>query len=98
MLFKMELNHIYIGDALEVLKSLPSESINCAITSPPYYGLRDYGVSGQIGLEVSPEEYIRRLVDVFRQVYRVLKRDGTFWLNIGDSYAGSGHGYSAGIM
>lgn len=88
----MELNRIYCGDALEVLKSFPSESVNCCITSPPYYGLRDYGVDGQIGLEQTPQQYINRLADIFDEVKRVLKKDGTLWLNIGDSYAGSGKG------
>jgi len=131
---------IYIGDALEVLKTLESESVQCCVTSPPYYGLRDYGtaqwqggdpecahigmesrtVSGgegkqysnkgsnrvysgncacgairidnQIGLEKTPMEYIEKMVDVFREVKRVLRGDGTLWLNIGDSYAGSGKG------
>lgn len=81
-------NHkFYCGDALEILKYLPSQSINCCITSPPYFGLRDYGIDGQIGLEATPEEYIQRLVDVFREVKRVLRNNGTLWLNIGDSYA-----------
>jgi DNA modification methylase len=77
---------------LEGLKSLPDCSIDCCVTSPPYYGLRNYGVDGQIGLEESPEEYIEKLVKVFREVRRVLKNDGSLWLNIGDSYAGSGRG------
>lgn len=80
------------GDSLTVLRTMESESVNCVVTSPPYYGLRDYGVDGQIGLEETPEEYIQRLVDVFHEVKRVLKKDGTLWLNIGDSYAGSGKG------
>lgn len=80
------------GDSLEILKSMADESVNCVITSPPYYGLRDYGVDGQIGLEETPEEYINSLVAIFREVKRVLKKDGTLWLNIGDSYAGSGKG------
>lgn len=88
----MELNKIYCGDALEVLKTFPDNSINSCITSPPYYGLRDYGVVGQIGLEETPEQYIERLADVFDEVKRVLRNDGTLWLNIGDSYAGSGKG------
>ena len=75
------------GDALEMLKTLPDESANCCVTSPPYYGLRNYGVDGQIGLESTPEQYIERLVAVFREVRRVLCKDGTLWLNIGDSYA-----------
>jgi DNA modification methylase len=77
------------GDALTRLKELPSESVDCCITSPPYFGLRDYGVEGQIGLEESPEAYVSKLVEVFREVKRVLKKEGTLWLNLGDSYAGS---------
>ena len=77
------------GDALTRLKELPSESADCCITSPPYFGLRDYGVEGQIGLEESPEAYVSKLVEVFREVRRVLKKEGTLWLNLGDSYAGS---------
>lgn len=82
------------GNALEVLKGLPDCSVQCCVTSPPYYGLRDYGVDGQIGLEDTPEAYIEKLVAVFREVRRVLKDDGTFWLVIGDSYWG-GKGKSA---
>ena len=78
------------GDCLETLKSLPECSVQTCVTSPPYYRLRDYGVDGQIGLEQSPEEYIDKLVSVFREVRRVLKDDGTLWLNLGDSYNGSG--------
>ena len=77
------------GDALEVLKTLEDKSVQTCITSPPYYGLRDYGVDGQIGMEETPEEYIDRLVNVFREVKRVLKDDGTLWVNIGDSYCSS---------
>jgi DNA modification methylase len=83
---------IYVGDALEVLKSLPSESVHCIVTSPPYYGLRDYGVDGQIGLEETPAAYVSSMVAVFSEVWRVLRSDGVCWLNIGDSYAGSGKG------
>lgn len=83
----MEINKIIQGDVSDVLKSLPDESVDCCITSPPYFGLRDYGVDKQIGLEKTPEEYIKRLVDVYREVRRVLKKDGTAWLNLGDSYA-----------
>lgn len=83
------------GDCLEVLQGLPDVSINCCVTSPPYYGLRDYGVNGQIGLEETPDEYIEKLVNVFREVKRVLRDDGTLWLNIGDSYAGSNKGVMA---
>lgn len=80
---------IITGDALEVLKTLPDEHIQCCVTSPPYFGLRDYGVPGQLGLEQTPEEYVNRLVEVFREVRRVLRDDGVLWLNLGDSYAGS---------
>lgn len=75
------------GDALEVPRSLPSESVNCCITSPPYFGLRDYGAEGQLGLETTPKAYISTLVAVFGEVRRVLSEDGTLWLVIGDSYA-----------
>lgn len=77
------------GDALAVLKTLPAESVDMCVTSPPYYGLRDYGVDGQIGLEETPEAYIDRLVSVFREVRRVMKDDGTLWVNVGDSYCAS---------
>ncbi len=83
---------IICGDSLEVLKTLESESADCVITSPPYFGLRDYGEAGQIGLEDTPQEYVAKLVEVFREVRRVLKKEGTLWLNLGDSYAGSGKG------
>lgn len=68
---------------------LKDESIHCVITSPPYWGLRDYGVSGQLGLEKTPEEYVAKMVEVFREVKRILRKDGTLWLNLGDSYVGS---------
>jgi len=83
----MKTDCILQGDCLEVLKSLPDNSIDCCVTSPPYYGLRDYGHDGQIGLEMTPQEYIDKLVLVFREVRRVLREDGTLWLNVGDSYA-----------
>jgi DNA modification methylase len=88
---------VITGDCREVLKSLPDASVQCCVTSPPYYGLRDYGVSGQIGLEQSPDEFVAQLVAVFREVRRVLRDDGTLWLNLGDSYnnfrpAGAGAG------
>lgn len=88
----MEINKIYNGDAESILKSLPDCSIDCCVTSPPYFNLRDYGMEGQIGLEDTPEAYIDSLVSVFREVRRVLKEDGTLWVNIGDSYASSGKG------
>jgi DNA modification methylase len=81
-----------LGDCLETLKTLPEKSIQCCVTSPPYYGLRNYGVEGQIGLEETPEAYVTKLVAVFQEVKRVLKDDGVLWLNIGDSYWGSGKG------
>lgn len=83
---------VYTGDAFEILSTMPGESVNCIVTSPPYYALRDYGVEGQIGLEATPEEYISRLVSVFDEARRVLRGDGTLWLNLGDSYSGSGKG------
>lgn len=81
---------LYQGDAVKALKKIPDESVDCVVTSPPYWGLRDYQVDGQIGLEQSPEEYVFKLVEVFREVRRVLKNSGTCWLNLGDSYMGSG--------
>jgi len=78
---------ILIGDCRELLRTLPAESVYCVVTSPPYYGLRDYGVAGQIGLEETPAEYLKQMVAVFREVRRVLRDDGTLWLNLGDSYA-----------
>ncbi len=75
------------GDVLAQLATLPDESVNCCVTSPPYWGLRDYGVAGQIGLEETPELYVARLVEVFREIRRVLRSDGVLWLNLGDSYA-----------
>lgn len=76
------------GDAPQVLRTLPSESVQCVVTSPPYFGLRDYGVAGQFGLEPTVEEYVATLVAVFREVRRVLRDDGVLWLNLGDSYFG----------
>jgi len=84
---------VLIGDSRNTLKQLSSESVQTVVTSPPYYGLRDYGEPGQIGLEETPEKYVQNLVDVFREVRRVLRDDGTVWLNLGDSYAGGG-GYA----
>jgi DNA modification methylase len=78
---------IYKGEALDILKRLPSEAVNCCITSPPYYGLRNYGVEGQLGQEETPEEYVERTVGIFHEVKRILRKDGTLWLNIGDTWA-----------
>ena len=86
----MELDTILCGDSLNVLKALPESSVHCCVTSPPYYGLRDYGMDAQIGREATPEEYISRLTAVFREVHRVLRPDGTLWVNIADSYCGTG--------
>lgn len=83
---------VIIGDALTELKRMETESVSCCVTSPPYYNLRDYSTNNQIGLETTPDEYISKLTEIFREVRRVLKKDGTLWLNIGDSYAGSGKG------
>ncbi len=82
------------GDCRDVLKTLPDQSVHCCVTSPPYFGLRDYGVDGQIGLEPTPAEFVAELVAVFREVRRVLRDDGTLWLNLGDSYASNAGGYS----
>ena len=71
---------------MEQLRTLDAESVHTCVTSPPYFGLRDYGIKGQIGLEPTPQEYLERLVPVFREVRRVLRKDGTLWLVIGDSY------------
>lgn len=80
------------GDCRALLSDLPDGSVNCCVTSPPYFGLRDYGVDGQIGLEETPDAYVGELVAAFREVRRALSRDGTLWLNLADSYAGGGNG------
>ncbi len=77
------------GDALEVLRTMAAGSVRCCVTSPPYWGLRDYGVAGQLGLERTPDEYVARMVEVFREVRRALTDDGTLWINLGDCYASS---------
>ena len=82
-------NQLLIGDVLEQLKTLPSNSISMCCTSPPYWGQRDYHVEGQIGQEKTPELYVAKMVEVFHEVKRVLKENGTLWLNEGDGYAGS---------
>ncbi|MHB2060265.1 DNA-methyltransferase [Pseudomonas monsensis] len=84
-----EQHRILVGDCIDVMRTLPDKSVHTCVTSPPYFGLRDYGVDGQIGLEQTPAEFIARLVAVFREVRRVLRDDGTAWVNMGDSYAGS---------
>lgn len=86
------INKVHCMDALEFLKILPSNSVDCCVTSPPYFGLRDYGVAGQIGLEPTPAAYVQTLVTLFRELRRVLKDSGTFWLNLGDSYVTSQKG------
>lgn len=80
-------NKIICGDSLKILKKLPDEAIDCVVTSPPYWALRDYGVKGQIGLEKSIEEYLERILDIFTEIRRVLKPEGTCWVNYGDTYA-----------
>lgn len=85
-----EVNYkVFIGDCIETMREMADQSVHCCVTSPPYFGLRDYGVDGQIGLEETPEQFIAKLVEVFREVRRVLRDDGTLWVNIGDSYARS---------
>lgn len=86
------MNKIYQGDTLQILKTWPDQFVDCVITLPPYWGLRDYGVEGQLGLEKTPEEYIEKMVEIFREVRRVLKKEGTAWINLGDSYAAGGNG------
>ena len=86
----MSSQRIIPGDCIAVLRTLPDASVHCCVTSPPYWGLRDYGHDGQIGLEATPEAYVARMVEVFREVRRVLRDDGTLWMNLGDSYASTG--------
>lgn len=83
------------GDALHALRLLPSNSIQCVVTSPPYWGLRDYGIDGQIGLEVTLPQFINHLVAIFSEIKRVLRDDGTLWVNIGDGYTSGNRGYRA---
>ncbi|WP_137137339.1 DNA-methyltransferase [Pseudomonas asiatica] len=85
-------HRILVGDCIEMMRTLPDQSVHTCITSPPYFGLRDYGVDGQIGLEPTPDEFVQALVKVFREVRRVLRDDGTLWLNLGDSYASTAPG------
>lgn len=86
---------VFQGDAVAILRQLPDNFFRCCVTSPPYWGLRDYASEGQIGAEVNPQDYIEHLVQVFEGVKRVLTEDGTFWLNIGDSYTSGNRGYRA---
>ncbi|MCX7674032.1 MAG: site-specific DNA-methyltransferase [Thiobacillaceae bacterium] len=86
---------LFEGDALQVLQRLPSGAVQCVVTSPPYWGLRDYGIEGQIGLEASLPQFLNRLVAVFAEVRRVLRDDGVLWLNIGDGYTSGNRGYRA---
>jgi len=81
---------IYCGDVLDILKTWPDELVQCVVTSPPYWGLRDYGADGQIGMEKTPDEYVRKIVEVFRHVRRCLKDDGVLWLNLGDTFTSGG--------
>jgi len=82
--------NLYNGNCLDIMPNIPNESIDCCITSPPYWGLRDYGVEGQLGLEPTFELYIEHLIQIFNEVKRVLKKEGTCWVVLGDSYAGAG--------
>ena len=87
---RIEMDKIYCGDSLQVLQTLPENAVDCCVTSPPYYALRDYGADGQIGREATPEEYVSRITAVFHEVKRVLTPEGTCWLNIADTYCGTG--------
>ena len=78
------------GDALEQLRRRRTVLVQCCVTSPPYWGLRDYGIDGQLGLEETPDAYVAKIIDAFREVRRVLKDDGTLWLNLGDTYSSGG--------
>ena len=84
--FKSPKITLYLGEAAEVLSLLPKASVDCIVTSPPYYGQRDYGVISQIGLEENPNQYIDRLISVFRAAKPVLKPTGSLWVNLGDTY------------
>ena len=90
---KIETNRIIVGDCLEILRSWPDGFVQTVVTSPPYWGLRDYGVEDQIGLEKTPEAYVAKLVEIFREVKRILREDGTLWLNLGDTYNSLPGGY-----
>jgi DNA modification methylase len=87
---------LYVGDAFAVLRELPAGAVDCVVTSPPYWGLRDYDVVGQLGLEATPEAYVASLTAVFREVHRILRPHGTLWLNLGDSYSAAAKGNDKG--
>ena len=87
---------LLIGNCLDKLKELEEESVQCCVTSPPYWGLRDYDDADQLGQEDHPEEFVEKLTEIFMEVHRVLKDDGTFWLNIGDTYFGAKGGHFDG--
>lgn len=89
-------HQILVGDCIDMMRALPDQSVQCCVTSPPYFGLRDYGMPDQIGLEETPAEFVCRLVQVFREVRRVLRDDGTLWVNMGDTYASIAGGYAPG--
>lgn len=91
----LDASTIFEGDAVTVLRRLPSNSVRCVVTSPPYWGLRDYGIDDQIGLELTMPQFIQKLVAVFSEVRRVLTDDGTLWINIGDGYTSGNRGYRA---
>lgn len=93
--FRLEDSVLFEGDALQILHRISTGSVQCVVTSPPYWGLRDYGIEGQIGLEESLPQFINRLVAVFAEVRRVLRDDGVLWLNIGDGYTSGNRGYRA---
>jgi DNA modification methylase len=89
---------VFHGDWIEVLREMPDESLHCVVTSPPYWNLRDYSVDGQLGREETPDKYIQKVTDGFRDLRRVLRSDGTCWLNLGDSYSAAGHGWGGGSL
>ena len=91
----MERSALILGDASAVLDAMPGATVQSVVTSPPYWSLRDYGIDGQIGLEASVYSFIEALVDLFDRVHRVLKDDGTLWLNIGDSFTSGGRTWRA---
>src|SRR5574343_346916 len=88
------INTVINGDSLSVLKTLKSNSVDCCISSPPYYALRDYGVEGQLGLEKTFHEYLDKLIEIYAEVKRVIKPTGTIWVNLGDSYSGNKTGHT----